>query len=131
MFLSQKWSLFISPKLYIYHFGDINKPNFWVKNTYIYALDRVSGRVFANGPGDWGPIPAQVIPKTQKMILDTSRVKWTNPGKGVVPFPTSRCSSYWKGSLWVTLDYGCQLSFLYIGMLNVIGITENGIGDPS
>ena len=28
-------------------------------------------RVFANGPEDWGSIPGQVIPKTQKMILDT------------------------------------------------------------
>ena len=29
-------------------------------------------------------------------------------GKGVAPFPTPRCSSYWKGSLLVTLDYGHQ-----------------------
>ena len=26
-----------------------------------------------------------------------SRVKWSNPGEGVVPSPISRCSSYWKG----------------------------------
>ena len=25
-------------------------------------------RVFTNGPGDWGSIPGQVIPKTQKMV---------------------------------------------------------------
>ena len=30
------------------------------------------GRVFANGPGDLGPIPGRVIPKTFKIILDTS-----------------------------------------------------------
>ena len=29
-------------------------------------------RVFANGPGDLGSIPGPVIPKTQKMLLDTS-----------------------------------------------------------
>ena len=29
-------------------------------------------RVFANGPGDRGLIPGQVIPKTQKMVLDAS-----------------------------------------------------------
>ena len=29
-------------------------------------------KVFANGPGDWGSIPGRVIPKTQKMILDTT-----------------------------------------------------------
>ena len=28
------------------------------------------GRVFANGPGDRGSIPGQVIPKTQKILLD-------------------------------------------------------------
>ena len=78
-------------------------------------------RVFANGPGDWGSIPGQVIPKTQKkMILDTSllntqcykvhiRVKWSNPGKRVAP---SLCSSYWKGSLRVALIYNHQLYLL-------------------
>ena len=29
-------------------------------------------RVFTNGPGDLGSIPGRVIPKTQKMVLDTS-----------------------------------------------------------
>ena len=32
----------------------------------------VVGRVFANGPGDLGSIPGCVIPKTLKMVLDTS-----------------------------------------------------------
>ena len=30
------------------------------------------GRVFANGPGDLGSIPGRVIPKTFKMVLDSS-----------------------------------------------------------
>ena len=30
----------------------------------------------------------------------------------VVPFSTPRCSSYWKGNLRVTLDYGRQLYLL-------------------
>ena len=30
------------------------------------------GRVFANGPVDLGSIPGRVIPKTLKMVLDTS-----------------------------------------------------------
>ena len=30
------------------------------------------GRLFANGLGDLGSIPGQVIPKTLKMVLDTS-----------------------------------------------------------
>ena len=28
--------------------------------------------VFANGPGDRGSIPGQVIPKTQKMLFDAT-----------------------------------------------------------
>ena len=73
------------------------------------------GRVLANGPRDLGSIPGRVIPKTLKIVLDTSllnsqqykvSIKWSNPGKEVEPTPTLRCSSYWKGSL---LDYGHQL----------------------
>ena len=50
---------------------------------------------------------------TLSIIRYGSRVKWSNPGKGVVPSPTPRCSSYRKGSLRVTLDYVRQL-YLYI-----------------
>ena len=32
-------------------------------------------RAFINGPGDRGSISGQVIPKTQKMILDASLLK--------------------------------------------------------
>ena len=35
-------------------------------------------------------------------IMYVSRVKWSNPEKGVAPSPTPRCSSDWKGSLLVT-----------------------------
>ena len=84
--------------------------------------------MFANGPGDQGPIPGQVTPKSQKcylippcltlsIIRYKSRVKWCNPGKRVLPSPTSRCCSYWKGSLRVALDYGHQLYF-YLYILN-------------
>ena len=45
-------------------------------------------------------------------IRYVSRVKWSNPGKGVASSPTPQCSSHWKGSLLVTLDYSCQLYFL-------------------
>ena len=42
-------------------------------------------------------------------IRYVSRVKWSNPGKGVVPSPIPLCSSYWKGSLLVSPDYSRQL----------------------
>ena len=38
---------------------------------------------------------------TLSIIKYWSRVKWINPWKGVAPFPTLQCSSYWKGSLQV------------------------------
>ena len=51
-------------------------------------------RVFANGSGDRDLIPGRIIPKTQKMVLDTYLLntqhykvqikgKYSNPGKGV------------------------------------------------
>ena len=30
------------------------------------------GKMFANGPGDLGSIPGRVIPKTRKIVLDTT-----------------------------------------------------------
>ena len=38
----------------------------------MYRAIGIMSRVFANGPGDWGSIPGQVIPKTQKMVLDAA-----------------------------------------------------------
>ena len=38
----------------------------------LYWLIGLLGRVFANGPGDLDSIPGHVIPKTLKMVLDTS-----------------------------------------------------------
>ena len=51
--------------------------------------------MFSNSPGDWDSIPDQVIPKTQKMVLDASLLKTqhykvlikgkrSNPRKGIV-----------------------------------------------
>ena len=82
-----------------------------------------AGRVFANGPGNQGSIPGRVILKTQKMYLMPpcltlsiirygSRIKWSNPAKGLEPSPTPWCCSWWKGNLQVTLDYGRQLYLL-------------------
>ena len=82
-------------------------------------------RVFANGLGDLGSIPGRVIPKTQKMVLDASLLstqhykvrikgKVEQSRKWVAPSPTHWCSSYRKGSLRVTLDYGRQLTYIHI-----------------
>ena len=80
----------------------------------IYRAIGLMSRVFANDLGDRCSIPGRVIPKTQKLVVDTAlfitqhykvRVKWSNPGNGVVLSPTPQCSSYRKKSLRVTLDF--------------------------
>ena len=43
--------------------------NKWVS---LYRLIGLVGRVFTNGPGDLGSIQGRVIPKTLKIVLDTS-----------------------------------------------------------
>ena len=118
-------------------FGQIPLGKVWTSYPPIYGLNSTTTvllskvepdfgimvRVFATGPGDQGSIPGRVIPKTQKMVLDASlfdtqhymygsRVKWVNSGEEVAPSPTPWCSSYRKGSLQITLDYGRQLYYL-------------------
>ena len=91
----------------------------------VYCTIGLGVRVFANGPGDLGSISGRVIPKTQKMVLDASlfntqhykvriKGKVEQSREGVAPSPTHWCSSYRKGGLRVTLDYGRQLYFTYI-----------------
>ena len=86
--------------------------------------------MFASGPGDLGSIPGRIIPKTQKMVLDASLLntqhykawikgKVEQSREGVAPSTTHWCSSYRKGSLRVTLDYGRQL-YLLISSFNGI-----------
>ncbi len=38
----------------------------------MYRFIGLASRVFSNGPGDLCSIPGRVIPKTLKMVLDTS-----------------------------------------------------------
>ena len=86
----------------------------------LYRPIDIAVRLFANNPGDWGPIPGRVIPKTQKMVLDAYllctwhykvriKSKWNNPGKGVTASLTPWCGSHWK----VAIDYG-RAANLYI-----------------
>ena len=76
--------------------------------------------VFTNGQEDWSSRLSHnqrlLMPLclTLSIICYGLKVKWDNPGKGEVPFPTPQCSSYWKGSLQLALDDGCQLYLFYI-----------------
>ena len=54
------------------------------------------GRVFANCPGDLGLIPGHVIPKTLKMVLDTTGIntpQYKVRIKGKVEQSRERCSA--------------------------------------
>ena len=97
--------------------------------------------MFANGPGDLGSIPGRVIPKTQKMVLDASLLnthhykvrikgKLEQSREGVAPSPTPWCSSYRKGGLRVTLDYGRQL-YLLIFHLCCFWLCNTSWQDPN
>ena len=78
--------------------------------------------IFANGQEDKGSIT-----KIQQMLLDASLLttkhykvrikgKWNNPEIGVSLALTSRCSSYWKGSLNITLDYDRPIYLLHLSL---------------
>ena len=46
--------------------------NYFTNYSYLSESIGPVGRVFASGPGELGSIPGRVIPKTLKMVLDTS-----------------------------------------------------------
>ena len=66
----------------------------------IYKLNRfiaLVGRVFTNGLEDQGSVSGRVIPKTLKMVLDTSLLntqQYKVRIKGNVEQSRERCSSY-------------------------------------
>ena len=97
---------------------------------------------FTNGPGDLGSIPSchtkdlkkkwYLIPPclTLGNIRYVSRVKWSNPGKGVAPSPAPQCSSYRKGSLLVanfTLLDIITINYLSYCLLGLLLVTLNHI----
>ena len=83
-------------------------------------------RVFANGPGDLGSIPGRLLPKTQKIVLDTSlrntlhyrvwikgKVEQSRERSSALPYTLAI-----EKDPRVTLNYGRQLYFyLLVGPL--------------
>ena len=59
---------------------------------------------------------------TLSIITYRSTVKWSNPEKGIAPTSTPRCCHYWKGSLWVTLDYGHQQHLLFVSFFSFFNL---------
>ena len=80
------------------------------------------GRVFANGPRDLGSIPGRVIPKTLKMVLDTSLLNiWQYKVciKGKVEQSKERSSTLGvvaieKGAIWLPLTTATNFIYIYI-----------------
>ena len=107
----------------------------WVTDSISYDDNRICSHIKSFGlvgfwPGRLGSNPGWLILNTQKwylmlscltlsIIKYVSIVKRSNPRKGEAPSPVPRCSSYWKGSLCITLDYGRQLYFC--GISTIIG----------
>ena len=56
-------------------------------------------RVFVNGPGDRCSIPGRVIPKTQKMVLDTALLS------------TQHCKVRIKGKVEQLMERSSALSY--------------------
>ena len=97
-----------------------------VNLTYYIHKVGIMVKVFTNGLGDQGSIPGWVIPKVQKMVLDTSLLntqhykvrikdKWRSPRKGVALSPTSWYCSYWKESPRAVL-YSHEQLYIHICM---------------
>ena len=69
---------------------------------YIYQATGLMDRMFANGPRDRGSIPDQVIPKTQKMVLDAALL---NTQHYKVPF---------KGKVEQSSEWSCTLPYTLV-----------------
>ena len=94
----------------------------WSSVWYSALLINIPNYIY-QWPWRLGLNPRSSHPNDKKLVLDITllntqhykvriKIKWSNPGKGVAP-PTPWCSSYQKGSLRVTLDYGRQLIYIY------------------
>ena len=76
-------------------------PNFILLSS-LYILIGLACRVLANGPGDLGSVPGRIIPKTLKMLLDTSLLNTQQhkvPIEGKVEQPREKSSALLYTSL--------------------------------
>ena len=97
--------------------------------TYIFAFSNTIGllsRMFANGPGDRGSIQVKSYQRLKKkwylmppclalsIIRYRSRVKWSNPGNGVVPSLHLSVVAIEKGAFGSSLTKVANFTFLLI-----------------
>ena len=89
--------------------------------------------MIANDPGDLCSIPGQVIPKTQKMVLDTSLLNTQHYKvqiKGKVGQSWERSCAHPYRILHVTLDFGHRLTttIKVLDLMQAIIISGQDIG---
>ncbi len=76
------------------------------------------GESVANGPGDLGSIPGRVIPKTFKMVLDTSLLntqQYKVRIKGKVGQSRERSSAQKGGSGFASIEDSVDASLQHLG----------------
>ena len=108
-------------------------PYFWsCLPPYVYCTSKPIDLVIECSPMTWEAGVRSQVESYQRLrkwyliapclilssIRYVSRVKWSKPGKAVAPSPTHQCSSYWKGSFQVALDYFTLLN-LYTNQIVV------------
>ena len=78
------------------------------------------GKVFSNGPGNLGSIPGHVIPKTLKMLLDTSLIN-TQQYKVCIKGKVEQCPplhlgvvAIEKGAFWLPLTKFSKFTLLTV-----------------
>ena len=69
---------------------------------YMYWAIGLMIRVFANGLGDQGSIPGQIIPKSQKMVLDAALLS------------TQHCKMMIKGKVEQSREWNSTLPYTLV-----------------
>ena len=87
---------------YVYIYVHVSICEHIFMSLYMYRLIGLVGRVFTKGLGDLGSIPGRVIPKTLKMVLDTSLLN------------TLQYKVRIKGKVDQSRERSCTLSYILV-----------------
>ena len=115
-----KWLLLINSNIYLkpFSFTGYRLIGSWVECSPMIRETGVQSQVGSyQRLLKWYLIPTCL---TLSIIRSVSRVKWSNPGKGVASSPAPWCCSYWKENLPVALDNGRQIYFTETSAMAII-----------
>ena len=111
------WRRYIYIHIYIYIYMYIYVYICIYMHTHTHTYIYIYIYVYTLKTQEWYLMPFWL---TLSIIRYGSRVKWSNPGKGVASSSTPWCSSNQKGSLSVALDY-CHQLYVYIYIYIMVG----------